>query len=475
MKNSVDPTAEFDLFVIGAGSAGVRAARIAAGLGAKVAIAEHYRFGGTCVIRGCIPKKLLVYASQFREAFHDAVGFGFDAVEPTFSWPTLIANKDREIARLEGVYRQLLQQSAVVLVEGKARLIDRHTIDVDGRRFRAANVLIATGGWPNRPAFDGAEFGLTSNEAFELQHLPKRVVVYGGGYIAAEFAGIFNGLGSAVTMVYRGAQILRGFDDDLRAHLRAELGKKGVDCLTDTRIHRIARHTGGALSVELAGAERATTLDVDAVLLATGRLPNSAGLGLEHIGVRLDSSGAVAVDSLSRTSVANIYAVGDVTNRVALTPVAIREGAAVAMTLFGGQPTEVDYTAIPHAVFSQPPIGTVGLTQRQALAQFDSIDVYKASFRPLKATLSGSAQRSLIKLIVDSASQRVLGAHMAGVDAPEIIQGIGIAVRHGLTKQQFDQTTAIHPTAAEEFVTLRDKQTLTRADDENRSDSAAEH
>jgi len=447
---------DYDLFVIGAGSGGVRAARVAAGFGARVAIAESYRPGGTCVIRGCVPKKLLVYAAHFRGDLEDAAAYGWTA-EATFSWPTLIANKDREIARLEDIYRTLLKTAGVALTEGHATLADRHTVRVGGRSVTAAHVLIATGGQPVRPAIPGAELAITSNEAFQLAELPGRVLIVGGGFIAVEFGGIFHGLGAEVTLAYRGEQILRGFDDDVRRHLHDELVRRGLDVRLQSHLTRIERRADGSLLAALTTGGRAEQVVADAIMFATGRRPSTAGLGLEAVGVRLDEQGAVAVDAYSTSSVPNIHAVGDVTNRIALTPVAIREGAALATTLFGGRRIAADHRDVPHAVFSQPPVGAVGLSEAAAVAAFGVVDVYSTSFRPLKYTLSGRNERTLVKLVVDEASQRVVGAHMVGPDAPEIIQGIAIAVKAGLTKEQFDATVALHPTAAEEFVTLREK------------------
>lgn len=452
---------DFDLFVIGAGSGGVRAARMSAAFGARVAIAENYRIGGTCVIRGCIPKKLLSYASHFSEDFEDARGYGWQIDGARFSWPALIASKDTEIARLSGIYATLLKQSGVTLLEGKATLADAHTLAVAGRHVTAKNILVATGGWPSLPAaseLPGIEHVITSNEAFELPDLPKRILIVGGGYVAVEFAGIFRGLGATVTISYRGEQILRGFDDDLRKHLHEEMVKKGMKICLGSNLSGIERRPDRSLEVSLLGATEPVV--VDAVMYATGRAANTAGLGLAEAGVALDDTGGVIVDSYCRSSVKHIYAVGDVTNRIALTPVAIREGAAVASTLFGGTPTPVDHDDVPSAVFSQPPIGTVGLSEARAMAKLGEVDIYKTTFRPLKHTLSGRDERTMMKLVVDAKSGRVVGAHMAGADAPEIIQGIAIAVKAGLTKQQFDQTVAIHPTAAEEFVTLKDKRSV---------------
>ena len=444
----------FDLFVIGAGSAGVRAARMSAGFGARVAIAEAYRPGGTCVIRGCIPKKLLVYAAHYREDFEDARAYGWTA-QPEFSWPTLIANKNREIAQLEDFYRTLLKTSGVRLVEGRARLLDAHTVEVAGRTYTAAHILVATGGGPTLPKIPGIEHCLTSNEALELPDLPRRVLVVGGGYVAAEFSGIFHGVGSEVMLAYRGEQILRGFDLDVRQHLHQELLRKGIKIRLGCDVVGIERRPDGALEARLVAAGVSATVVVDAVMYATGRHANTAGLGLESAGVELRPDGAVIVDEYSRSTTENIFAVGDVTQRIALTPVAIREGAAVATTLYGGVATPADHVNVPHAVFSLPPVGVVGLGEAQARDLFANVKIYKTTFRPLKYTLSGRNERTLMKLVVDADSQRVVGAHMVGPDAPEIIQAIAIAVKAGLTKRDFDVTVAVHPTAAEEFVTLR--------------------
>ena len=447
---------DYDLFTIGAGSGGVRASRMAGQLGARVAIAESYRIGGTCVIRGCVPKKLLSYAAHYAEDLEDARGYGWTIASASFSWPALIENKNREIARLSRVYADGLARAGAAVFEGTARLLDAHTVVIGERSVTAQNVLIATGGWPSKPAIPGIEHAITSNEAFELPELPRCILIVGGGYVAMEFAGIFRGLGTDVTLSYRGEQILRGFDDDVRRHLHDEMSKKGVRILLKSEVSRIARRADGTLEAALSGCP-GNTLTCDAVMFATGRRPNTARLGLAEAGVRLDEAGGVAVDRFCRSSVPHIYAVGDVTHRICLTPVAIREGAAVATTLFGGRETPVDHDDVPSAVFSQPPVGTVGLTEAMAAEKFGKVDVYKASFRPLRHTLSGRDERTLVKLVVDAATQRVVGAHMVGADAPEIIQGVAIAVRAGLTKAQFDATVAIHPTAAEEFVTLMDK------------------
>jgi len=444
----------FDLFVVGAGSAGVRAARMSAGFGARVAIGEAYRPGGTCVIRGCVPKKLLVYAAHYRDDFEDARAYGWTA-QPEFSWPTLIANKNREIAQLDDFYRTLLKTSGVRLLEGRARVLDAHTVEVAGRTYTAAHILVATGGWPTLPAIPGIEHCITSNEALELSDLPRRVLVVGGGYVAAEFTGIFHGVGSKVILAYRGEQILRGFDLDVRQHLHQELLRKGIDVRLGCDVAGIERRPDGALEARLVAAGATATVVVDAVMYATGRHANTAGLGLESAGVKLRPDGAVIVDEYSRSTTENIFAVGDVTQRIALTPVAIREGAAVATTLYGGVATPADHVNVPHAVFSLPPVGVVGLGEAQARDLFANVKIYKTTFRPLKYTLSGRNERTLMKLVVDADSQRVVGAHMVGPDAPEIIQAIAIAVKAGLTKRDFDVTVAVHPTAAEEFVTLR--------------------
>jgi glutathione reductase (NADPH) len=447
---------DYDLFTIGAGSGGIRASRISRHLGARVAVAENDRIGGTCVIRGCVPKKLLTYAAHYAEDLEDARGYGWSVEGASFSWPALIANKNREIARLSKGYADGFVKTGIAVIEGTAKLLDAHTVAVGERRVTAQNILVATGGGPIKPAIPGIEHAITSNEAFELPALPKRVLIVGGGYIAVEFAGIFNGLGSEVTLSYRGAQILRGFDDDVRRHLHDEMGMKGVRILLQSDVLRIDRCTDGSLEVNMTGLP-GNRLACDAVMIATGRTPNTARLGLKELGVKLDEAGGVVVDRFCRSSVENIYAAGDVTHRIALTPVAIREGAAVAMTLFGGAETPVDHDDVPSAVFSQPPVGTVGLTEAKAVEKLGKVEIYKTSFRPLRNTLSGRDERTLMKVVVDAATQRVVGAHMVGADAPEIIQGMAIAVKARLTKAQLDATVGIHPTAAEEFMTLREK------------------
>ncbi|MBX9775945.1 MAG: glutathione-disulfide reductase [Xanthobacteraceae bacterium] len=444
-----------DLFVIGAGSGGVRAARIASGHGARVMVAEEYRVGGTCVIRGCVPKKLLVYASRFADEFEDAAGYGWTAGEPTFDWATLIANKDREIARLEAAYTSNLERAKVAIVKSRAVLEDAHTVRLlaTGETVRAETILIATGAAPHLGAeIAGIEHVISSNEAFHLPALPRRVLIQGGGYIAVEFANIFHGLGSEVTLVYRGEQILRGFDNDIRDHLATEMGKRGIKIVCKQTVDAIEKVDHG-LDVELSDRE---SFMADCVMFATGRKPNVQGLGLEKAGVTL-ARGAIAVDEFSRTSVPNIYAVGDVTDRINLTPVAIREGHAFADTVFGGKPVKVDHADVPTAVFSEPELGVIGLTETQAAERYPRVDVYKTSFRPMKATLSGRDTRSFFKLIVDAASDRVLGCHIAGPDAGEMIQLVGIAVKMNATKADFDAVMAVHPTASEELVTLRTK------------------
>ncbi|PKO93261.1 MAG: glutathione-disulfide reductase [Betaproteobacteria bacterium HGW-Betaproteobacteria-10] len=453
----VEPDFEFDFFVIGGGSGGVRAARVAAGHGARVGIAENYRYGGTCVIRGCVPKKLLVQAAHYAEDFEDAAGFGWQLPPASFSWPTLVAAKEKEISRLSTIYQDLLDRSGVTVLHGDARFVDAHTVDVDGRRIRARHFLIATGGKPNRPAVPGIEHAITSDEAFDLPAFPKRLLIVGGGYIAVEFAGIFRGLGAEVTLSYRGDQILRGFDSDVRQHLQEEMLKKGIEISLGSNVTRLDRHSDGGINASFTEHRQAVET-FDTVMYATGRVPRVDNLGLDAAGVEL-TSGGIRVDANFRTSTAHIYAVGDVINGIALTPVAIREGAAVANSLFGPTPGSADLRLVPSAVFSQPPVGTVGLSEDEALQQFAAIDIYQSRFRPLRHTLTGRDERTLIKLIVCTADQRVLGAHMVGPDAPEIIQGLAIAIRMGATKADFDATLGIHPTSAEEFVTLRDKQT----------------
>jgi len=446
---------EYDLFVIGAGSGGVRAARIAASYGSRVAIAEEYRVGGTCVIRGCVPKKILVYASRFSDEFENAAGFGWSFSEPSFDWPSLIAAKDKEIARLEAAYGSTLAKFNVEVFAERATVSGPNEIVLaSGRKITAKYILIATGGRPNiDPKLPGREHVITSNEAFDLKTMPRRVVVAGGGYIAVEFASIFNGLGADVTLVYRGEKILRGFDEDLRDGLTAAMTKRGIRIVTGQVFTKIEKSDGG-LAGHLTGGE---ILEADAIMFAIGRSPNSTGLGLEAAGVKLDGDGAVVVDAGSRTTVASIYAVGDVTNRVNLTPVAIREGHAFADSVFGGKPKSVDYKMIPTAVFATPEIGTVGFSEHEARTQFGAVDIYKGSFRPMKSIIAGRDERMMMKVIVEAASDRVVGVHLLGPDSAEIAQMAAIALRMGATKSDFDQTMALHPSAAEELVTLREK------------------
>jgi glutathione reductase (NADPH) len=447
---------EVDLFVIGAGSGGVRAARISAGYGAKVMIAEEYRVGGTCVIRGCVPKKLLVYASRFADEFEDAAGYGWTVPQAEFSWPSLIANKDIEIARLEAIYTLNVERSKAEIVKSRAVIEDAHHVRIlkTGERVRAKHILIATGGHPHPGAqIAGLEHVISSNEAFHLKELPRRILIQGGGYIAVEFAGIFAGLGSDVTLVYRGENILRGFDDDVREHLRSEMTKRGIKVVTQRTVSGVEKVEHG-LCVALSDNE---SVMVDQVMFAIGRRPNVHGLGVENAGIVVTERGAIAVDEYSRTSVPHIYAIGDVTDRVNLTPVAIREGHVFADNVFGGKNIAVDFSDIPTAVFSEPEVGTIGLTEMQAREQLPRVDIYKTTFRPMKATLSGRNTRSFFKLVVDGDTNRVVGCHIVGPDAGEMIQLVGIAVKMKATKADFDAVMAVHPTAAEELVTLREK------------------
>ena len=443
---------DYDLFVIGAGSGGVRAARMAAGFGARVAIAEDRYMGGTCVNVGCVPKKLYVYASEFGKAFEDARGFGWDSSKPAFDWSTLRDNKTTEISRLNAIYRKLLKGANADIIDGRARLLDAHTVAVGEREYSAEKILIATGGWPHIPEFPGSDLAITSNEVFDLADFPERLVIVGGGYIAVEFAGIFNGLGAKVTQLYRGPLFLRGFDPDIRAHAAREIAKTGVDLRFEVNVESIARGPDG-LELQLTDG---TQLTADAVLYATGRVPHLDGLGLENVNVDLTEFGTIAVDEHFRTSESSIFAVGDVIGGMELTPVALAEGMAFARRQFGAPGQEVDYDFIPTAVFCQPNIGTVGFTEEEARAKFGHIRLFKANFRPMKHTISGRDEQTFMKLIVDKASDRVVGVHMMGPDAGEIIQGIAIALRAGATKAVFDSTIGIHPTAAEEFVTMRE-------------------
>ena len=443
---------DYDLFVIGGGSGGVRAARVAANRGARVALAEEYRYGGTCVIRGCVPKKLMVYASQFSESFEDAEGFGWTVGKRSFHWPRLIEAKDKEISRLEAIYHRNLGTSGVTTYETRAAITGPHGIRLaDGREFTAAHILVATGGRPWKPEIPGIEHAITSNEIFDLPEQPRRMLIVGGGYIACEFAGIMNGLGSEVTLAYRGAQVLRGFDNDLRSHVSGEMTKKGIDLALGMTVGAITREND-ELVVDLNEGE---TRRFDAVLYATGRVPNTDGMGLEEAGVTLDRNGAVSVDAYSQSSVPSIYAVGDVTDRLQLTPVAIREGMAFVETVFAGNPTRPDHETVATAVFTQPEIGTVGMTQAEANREH-KLRIYRASFRSMLHTLPDRDERMLMKLIVDDATDRVLGCHVVGHAAADMIQLAGVAVKMGATKADFDATVAVHPTAAEELVTMRE-------------------
>jgi glutathione reductase (NADPH) len=448
------PRYDYDLFTIGAGSGGVAGSRRAASYGARVAICEELRVGGTCVLRGCVPKKLLVYGAQFADAFADAPGFGWSVPPAGFDWPRLIAAKDQEIGRLSQIYIQMLRNSGVEIIDGRGVLLDAHTIAVAGRTYTADKILVAVGGHPTVPDIPGIEHVISSNEALDLAALPGRIVIVGGGYIAVEFAGIFGGLGCEVVEIIRRDELLFGFDDDLRALLGQEMRNRGIEIRTRTQVARIAHGAQGGYSVFTAIGQE---ISADLVMYATGRRPNTRGLGLAEIGVMLDGNGAVVVDEWQRSNVPNIYAVGDVTDRLNLTPVAIAEARAIAETLYHDNPTRMDHNEVPTAVFSQPPIGTVGLTEEEARRGNREIDVYCASFKPMKNNLSGRDERTFMKLVVDAATDRVLGCHMLGQDAPEIIQGLAVAVKCGATKKQFDDTVGIHPSAAEEFVTMREK------------------
>ncbi len=446
---------DYDLFVIGGGSGGVRAGRMAAGRGVRVGIAEEFRYGGTCVIRGCVPKKLLVYASHFSEDFEDAAGFGWTVGERKFDWPTLIANKDKEIARLSGLYERGLSNAGATIIHSRAELRDAHTIYLTGenRAITAEKILIATGGWPSMPKISGIEHAITSNEAFHLPQLPRRVLIVGGGYIAVEFAGVFHGLGVETKLVYRGAEILRGFDMDIRTGLHRGMANKGIDVRVNTNPARIEKR-GSCFVVTF---EDGSSIETDTIMYATGRRPNITGLGLEAAGVAVNARGAIAVDEYSRTSADNIWALGDVTDRVNLTPVAIHEAMCFVSTVFGDKPLPVDHELIPTAVFSQPSIGTCGISEEVARQRFSNIDIYKAEFRPMKNTLSGRQEKMIMKLIVDAETDRVLGCHILGPDSGEMIQCLGVAIKMGASKADFDATMAVHPTAAEEFVTMREK------------------
>ena len=443
---------DFDLFVIGAGSGGVRAARMAAGFGARVAVAEDRYMGGTCVNVGCVPKKLYVYASEFGKSFEDARGFGWSSSEKAFEWSTLRDNKKTEISRLNSIYRNLLAGVDATVFDGRARIVDPHTIAVGEDQFTTERILIATGGWPYIPEFPGSELAITSNEVFDLETFPQRLLVIGGGYIAVEFSGIFNGLGSKVTQLYRGPLFLRGFDEDVRQHAAKEIPKTGVDLRFNTNVTKLERTNGAILATLTSG----DSLEGDAVLVAAGRRPNLEGLGIENTAVHLNEKGFIAVDEHYQTAEPSVFALGDVIGGMELTPVALAEGMALARRLYGDLKREVEYDFIATAVFCQPNIGTVGFTEEEARETFAKITLYKSEFRPMKHTISGRDERTFMKLIVDDASDRVVGVHMMGPDAGEIIQGIAIALKAGATKAVFDATIGIHPTAAEEFVTMRE-------------------
>jgi len=447
------PQYDYDLFTIGAGSGGVRASRMSASFGARVAIAEELYLGGTCVNVGCIPKKLLVYASHYADDFADASGYGWSVGARRIDWSQLIANKDREISRLNGVYRRILGDAGVTIVEGHAEVVDPHTVSLDGKKITAKYILVASGSWPVKENFPGSEYAITSNEAFFLKSAPAHVVIVGGGYIGVEFAGIFHGLGVRTTQLYRGDLFLRGFDDDIRTTLAEEMRKRGVDLRFSTGITRIDKN-GEILRATLTDG---SAIEAEQILYATGRAPKTRELGLEKAGVELRVNGAVIVDEYSKSSADSIYAIGDCTDRMMLTPVAIAEGMAVANTLFNHKPMRPRYLNVPTAVFSTPNCGTVGLTEREAREACYDLDIYRSHFKPLRHTLSGRDERAMMKLVVDRATDRVLGCHMVGAEAGEIIQGFAVALNCGATKAQFDETVGIHPTAAEEFVTMRTK------------------
>jgi glutathione reductase (NADPH) len=445
------PPYDYDLFTVGAGSGGVRASRVSAAYGAKVAVAEERYLGGTCVNVGCIPKKLLVYAAHLSDDFEDAAGYGWTVGKRHFDWAKLIANKNKEISRLNNVYRKLLQDSGVTVMDRRAEIVDPHTVVVGGKTITAKYILVGVGSWPMVPRFSGSEHAITSNEIFFLPALPQKIIIVGGGYIGVEFAGILHGLGVEVTQLYWGPLFLRGFDYDCRETLAEEMKKRGIDLRFNADIQTIEKTKVG-LRARLNGG---VTIEADQILYATGRVPKTGSLGLENAGVRMDKDGAVLVDDYSKTNVDSVYAIGDCTSRMMLTPVAIAEGRAVAETLFNNNPMKPNYINVPSAVFSIPNIGTVGLTETQALQQYEKIEVYKTTFKPLKHTLSGRDERTMMKIVVDHATDRVVGCHMVGPDAGEIIQGLAVAINCGATKAQFDTTIGIHPTAAEEFVTMR--------------------
>ncbi len=443
---------DFDLFVIGAGSGGVRASRMAAAKGKKVAVAEELYLGGTCVNVGCVPKKLFVYGSHFAEDFHTAKSFGWQVGVPSFDWPTLRDNKTKEIERLNGVYQRMLDNAGVKVIDGRATLVDGHTVAINGEQYTAETILVAVGGWPFVPEIPGAEHVIDSNKVFYLEEFPKRVLVVGGGYIAVEFAGIFAGLGAQTDLAYRGPLFLRGFDQEVREFLAEQIVHKGVNTRFNTDVEKIEKHDQG-LTVHF---NDGSSSEYDCVMYATGRKPKTTNLGLEQAGVEMDKNGAIKVDGNFKTSVSSVYALGDVIDRVALTPVALAEGMVLVDHLYGEREKDIDYSDIPTAVFSQPPIGTVGLTQEQAVEKYDEVKVYRSSFKPMKLTLGETKERIMMKLLVDGKTDKVIGAHMVGADAGEMVQGLGIAIKAGATKADFDRTIGIHPTAAEEWVTMRE-------------------
>lgn len=442
---------DYDLFTIGAGSGGVATSRRAGSYGARVAICESDRVGGTCVLRGCVPKKLLVYASHLRDDIEDAAGYGWTIGEASLDWARLIAAKDAELDRLNRIYLRMLASSGVEVVPGRGTIIDPHTVEVRGHRYTTERILIATGGWPHVPKIPGAELGITSNEALALTKVPERVLIVGGGYIAVEFAGIFAGAGAKVTLLVRGYGVLREFDDDVHAALAEELVRRGIEIKTHTELESVERSgEDGVVAFCKGGVEH----EADVLLWATGRWPNTRGIGLEEVGVAIDDRGAIEVDEWSRTCVHGIFAIGDATARPALTPVAIADGRALAETLFNDNPTKIDHEGVPTAVFSQPQVATVGLSEKVARSRYPHVDVYRSNFRPMKNVLPGREGRTMMKLVVDRDSDRVLGVHMVGDDAAEIIQGFAVALKCGATKKQFDATVGIHPSSAEEFVTM---------------------
>ena len=443
---------DYDLFVIGAGSGGVRASRMAAGFGAKVAVAECSDLGGTCVNLGCVPKKLFVYASEYSESFKDANGFGWNSTLPDFNWETLRNNKDTEIKRLNGIYGNMLENTGVEIIKGRAKFVDQNTVEVNGKKYTAERILICTGAWPNRPEFEGSEHMITSNEVFHLKRLPKKAVDLGGGYIAVEFAGIFAGLGIETTQLYRSELFLRGFDKDVREFVSSEMRKKEIDLRFQVNITKITKNADESYTCHLTDG---TSIETDLILCATGRTPNLQGLGMENVDVKKRDNGEIIVDDTYQTSVPSIYAVGDVTGTLQLTPVALAEGMALAKNLYNGENIKVDYDNIPTAVFCRPNIGTVGPTEERAREIYGEVTIYKSDFRAMKNTISGSEERTFMKLIVDTKTDKVVAVHIVGADAGEMTQGLAVAIKAGATKEVFDSTIGIHPTAAEEFVTMR--------------------